>query len=123
MIIKAILRPVIDSFFKSIVGATLIFSGLIKANDTIGFSIKLSDYFQDGALAYRVQDLFGWSSFSLEWLMEYSLYLAIFICVLEIVLGFCLIVGARIKETIFLLFSMLFFFLIVSLHTASCDSC
>tara|TARA_B100001029_G_C15049235_1_gene449459 strand:- start:233 stop:1780 length:1548 start_codon:yes stop_codon:yes gene_type:complete len=122
MIIKAILKPIIDSFFKSIIGATLIVSGLIKANDTIGFSIKLSDYFQDGALAYRVQDIFGWNSFSLEWLMEYSLYLAIFICVLEIVLGFCLIVGARIKETIFLLFSMLFFFLILTLHTATCAS-
>ena len=120
MIIKAILKPIIDSFFKSIIGATLIVSGLIKANDTIGFGIKLSDYFQDGALAYRVQDMFGWSSFSLEWLMDYSLYLAIFICVLEIVLGFCLIVGARIKETVFLLMSMLLFFLFLTLHTATC---
>ena len=120
MIIKAILKPIFDSFFKSIIGATLIVSGLIKANDTIGFGIKLSDYFQDGALAYRVQDMFGWSSFSLEWLMDYSLYLAIFICVLEIVLGFCLIVGARIKETVFLLMSMLLFFLVLTLHTATC---
>ena len=122
MIIKAILKPIIDSFFKSIIGATLIVSGLIKANDTIGFGIKLSEYFEDGALAYRIQDMFGWSSFSLEWLIDYSLYLAIFICVLEIVLGFCLIVGARIKETVFLLMSMLLFFLVLTLHTATCDS-
>ncbi|MBG40349.1 MAG: hypothetical protein CMP74_03910 [Flavobacteriales bacterium] len=120
MILRTIIKPIIDSFFKSIIGATLIVSGLIKANDTIGFSIKLSDYFQDGALAYRVQDLFGWSSFSLEWLIEYSLYLAIFICVLEVVLGFCLIVGSKIKETVFLLMSMLLFFLILTLHTATC---
>ena len=120
MILRTILKPIIESFFKSIVGATLIVSGLIKANDTIGFGIKLSDYFQDGALAYRVQDILGWSSFSLEWLIDYSLYLAIFICVLEIVLGFCLIVGAKIKETVFLLMSMLLFFLILTLHTATC---
>ena len=80
MILRTIIKPIIDSFFKSIIGATLIVSGLIKANDTIGFSIKLSDYFQDGALAYRVQDIFGWSSFSLEWLIDYSLYLAIYMC-------------------------------------------
>ena len=44
MILRTIIKPIIDSFFKSIIGATLIVSGLIKANDTIGFSIKLSDY-------------------------------------------------------------------------------
>ena len=122
MILRTIIKPILDSFFKSIIGATLIVSGLIKANDTIGFGIKLSEYFEDGALAYRIQDIFGWSSFSLEWLIDYSLYLAIFICVLEIVLGFCLIVGARIKETVFLLMSMLLFFLILTLHTATCDN-
>ena len=46
--------------------------------------------------------------------------IAIFICVLEVVLGFCLIVGSKIKETVFLLMSMLLFFLILTLHTATC---
>ena len=109
MIKNIIVRALISSFFRTIVGATFIVSGIIKANDSIGFSYKLEEYFQDGALAYRMHEIFGWNSFSLEWLIPYVLQLAIFICVFEIVLGFALIVKAKIKISLFFTFSMLIF--------------
>ncbi len=120
MIKKIIFRALISSFFRSIVGATFIVSGIIKGNDSIGFSYKLEEYFQDGALAYRFHEIFGWNSFSLEWLIPFTLFLAVFISVFEIVLGFSLIVKARIKISLFFTFSMLFFFTILTLHTATC---
>jgi hypothetical protein len=42
-----------------IVGVLFVVSGLIKANDPIGFSYKLQEYFEDGALAYRIKDAFA----------------------------------------------------------------
>jgi uncharacterized membrane protein YphA (DoxX/SURF4 family) len=35
---------------RILVGATFIISGLIKANDPVGFSIKLQEYFEASAL-------------------------------------------------------------------------
>jgi len=70
------------------VGSLFIVSGLIKANDTLGFSYKLEEYFENGALAYRMRNWFGWDSFSLEFLMEHALLFAVVMCALEMVLGF-----------------------------------
>ena len=65
---------------RILVGSLFIVSGLIKANDVLGFSYKLEEYFENGALAFRVRNMIGWDSFSLEFLMEHALLLAI-ICV------------------------------------------
>ena len=103
------------------VGALFIVSGLIKANDTLGFSYKLEEYFENGALAYRIRDWFGWDSFSLEFLMEHALMLAVIMCAAEIILGFAVLFGTKIRfATISLLvLTTMFFFL--TLHTATCD--
>ena len=103
------------------VGALFIVSGLIKANDTLGFSYKLEEYFENGALAYRIRDWFGWDSFSLEFLMEHALLLAIIMCAAEIILGFAVLFGTKIKFAVvsLILLTGLFFFL--TLHTATCD--
>ncbi len=120
MIKKIIFRALCSSFFRCIVGVTFIVSGIIKGNDSVGFSYKLEEYFQDGAIAYRFHEIFGWTSFSLEWLIDYTLFLAVFISVFEIVIGFALIVKARIKTSLFFTFSMLIFFSFLTLHTATC---
>jgi len=106
---------------RAIVGALFIVSGLIKANDTLGFSYKLEEYFENGALAYRVRDWFGWDSFTLEFLAEYALMLAIILCAAEIILGLAILIGVKIRFTLYSLlgFTTLFFFL--TLHTATCD--
>jgi uncharacterized membrane protein YphA (DoxX/SURF4 family) len=103
------------------VGALFIVSGLIKANDTLGFSYKLEEYFENGALAYRVRDWFGWDSFSLEFLIEHALLLAILMCAAEIILGFSVLFGTKVKTTLFSLLALTGLFFFLTLHTATCD--
>lgn len=106
---------------RVLVGSLFIVSGLIKANDTLGFSYKLEEYFENGALAFRVRNMLGWNSFSLEFLAEYALGLAIFLCALEIILGFTVLFGTRIKITVYSLLTLTVVFFFLTLHTATCD--
>ncbi len=103
------------------VGSLFIVSGLIKANDPIGFSYKLEEYFEDGALAYRIKELFGLPGFSLEFLINFALIIAVIICVLEIVLGVLLIIGGRIKLVSYISLLMMIFFSFLTWHTFNCD--
>jgi uncharacterized membrane protein YphA (DoxX/SURF4 family) len=103
------------------VGALFIVSGLIKANDTLGFSYKLEEYFENGALAYRIRDWFGWDSFSLEFLMDHALMLAIIMCAAEIILGFAILFGTKIKFTLYSLIGLTILFFFLTLHTWQCD--
>ena len=103
------------------VGALFIVSGLIKANDTLGFSYKLEEYFENGALAYRIRDWFGWDSFSLEFLMEHALMLAVIMCTAEIILGFAVLFGTKIKFATISLLVLTGMFFFLTLHTATCD--
>ncbi|MCB0401783.1 MAG: DoxX family protein [Flavobacteriales bacterium] len=106
---------------RILVGALFVVSGVIKANDALGFSYKLEEYFENGALAYRVRDLFGWDSFSLEFMMEYALPIAIFMCTAEIVLGFAVLFGTKIRFAVFSLIALTIMFFFLTLHTATCD--
>ena len=112
---------ILTTISRVFVGALFIVSGLIKANDTLGFSYKLEEYFENGALAYRIRDWFGWDSFSLEFLMEYSLLLAIIMCAAEIILGFAVLIGAKIKFAVYSLLGLTILFFFLTLHTATCD--
>tara|TARA_B100000809_G_scaffold259471_1_gene304554 strand:+ start:4735 stop:6210 length:1476 start_codon:yes stop_codon:yes gene_type:complete len=103
------------------VGALFIVSGLIKANDTLGFSYKLEEYFENGALAFRIRNWFGWDSFSLEFLMEYALVLAVIMCAAEIILGFSILFGTKIKFTVYSLLGLTVLFFFLTLHTWQCD--
>lgn len=111
----------IGTISRILVGSLFIVSGLIKANDTLGFSYKLEEYFENGALAYRVRNMLGWDSFSLEFLTEYALGLAVFLCALEIILGFTVLFGTRIKITVYSLLGLTVVFFFLTLHTATCD--
>ena len=64
----------ITQFSRFFVGILFIFSGLIKLNDPMGFSFKLGDYFAADVL-------------NLPFLMDYTLPLALFIVILEVILG------------------------------------
>ena len=69
---------------RLIVGSLFIVSGLIKANDPLGFSYKLEEYFAESAL-------------NLPFLEPWALTLAILACLAEIVLGFAVLFGGRMK--------------------------
>ncbi|PHR42577.1 MAG: hypothetical protein COA32_17375 [Fluviicola sp.] len=106
---------------RVLVGGLFIVSGLIKANDPLGFAYKLEEYFEDGALAYRIKDLFGWETFSLEYFIQHALAISIIICVLEILLGVMTILGSKIRLATWLMLGMMVFFTLLTWHTSVCD--
>jgi uncharacterized membrane protein YphA (DoxX/SURF4 family) len=112
---------ILTTISRVFVGALFMVSGLIKANDTLGFSYKLEEYFENGALAYRIRDWFGWDSFSLEFLIEHALLLAIIMCAAEIILGFAILFGTKIKFAVYSLLGLTVLFFFLTLHTATCD--
>ena len=93
---------------RILVGATFIISGLIKANDPIGFSIKLNEYFEASALG-------------LPFLEPFSLFLAVLACLAEVVLGFAVLVGGRMKLATWALLLLTLFFGWLTAYTATCD--
>ena len=73
------------------VGGLFIFSGLIKVNDPVGTAIKLEEYF----------DVFATDIASFFYLFkDIALPLAVFLVVAEVVLGVMLIVGVRLRFTV-----------------------
>lgn len=115
-------RLMMANVSRVFVGSLFIMSGLVKANDPIGFAYKLEEYFQDGALAYRIKELFGIPGFSLEFLVDSALTLSIIICVIEIILGVLVIIGGKIKLVSYLLALLMLFFTFLTWHTANCNS-
>lgn len=91
---------------RILVGAVFIFSGLIKANDPLGFSYKLVEYFE---------------VLHIEFLIPAALFLAIFICVFEVILGAMLLMGARVKTTLWLSMLMIVFFTFLTFYSAYFD--
>jgi len=106
---------------RVLVGSIFIVSGLIKANDPLGFSYKLEEYFEDGALAFRIKDWFSSPQFSLESLIPYALEFSVIICIIEILVGVLVLIGGKIKLTSWLLLLMIVFFTFLTGHTATCD--
>lgn len=90
---------------RILVGSLFIVSGLIKANDPIGFSYKLNDYFAPGV-------------FDLPWLDPLALELSVLVCVAEIVLGVAVLFGARMKLASWSLLLLMIFFTFLTGYTA-----
>lgn len=95
---------------RIIVGSVFVVSGLIKANDTLGFSYKLEEYFLPNALGGI------WPMF-----YDYALPIAIIVCVAEVVLGLSLIFGTKYKLTVISIAAFLVFFGFLTYYTAQCD--
>lgn len=88
---------------RLLVGCLFIFSGLIKANDPIGFSYKLDEYFE---------------IFHMTFLHGLTVYMAMGICILEVFLGIVTLVGDRMKLATWLLLGLMVFFTILTGFTA-----
>lgn len=88
---------------RILVGGLFIFSGLIKANDPIGFGYKLEEYFL---------------VFNMEFLNNYSAWIAIFLCALEIIFGFLLILGTNGKKIAWGLLLLIIFFTFLTFYSA-----
>jgi uncharacterized membrane protein YphA (DoxX/SURF4 family) len=86
---------ILTQISRILVGVLFILSGFIKANDTIGFSYKLVEYFE---------------VFHTPVFIDYAVGLAMIICIFEIMVGVALLLGAYNKLNAWLLLLMILFF-------------
>lgn len=93
----------IIGFIRIVVGGLFIFSGIIKANDTMGFAYKLQEYF---------------NVFGMESLEPAARFLSIFFCVLEIILGIGLLIGLWPNLISVLLLLLILFFSFLTFYSA-----
>eukprot|EP01132_Coremiostelium_polycephalum_P000339 gene339-431_t len=93
---------------KALTGGLFIFSGLIKLNDPLGFSVTIGTYFK--ALAADVSSV-------LLHLIPYSLWVAIGVCVIEVMLGLALLINFQTKWTLRFLWLLTGFFTGLTLYT------
>jgi uncharacterized membrane protein YphA (DoxX/SURF4 family) len=90
-------------FCRIAVGLLFIFSGLIKANDPLGFSYKLQEYFE---------------VFHMMFLNPLALTAAITLCALEMLLGFALLIGIRANAVAWGLLLLIIFFGFLTFYSA-----
>ncbi|MBP8243481.1 MAG: DoxX family membrane protein, partial [Chitinophagaceae bacterium] len=84
------------------VGLLFIFSGLVKANDPMGLSYKMQEFFEI------------WGMHSLN---DWSLLLSVIMNAFEIIAGIALLLGWRIKLFIWLLLLLIVFFTFLTGYT------
>ena len=94
---------------RLLVGGLFIFSGLIKVNDPVGTAIKLEEYF----------DVFSNDIASFFYIFkDIALPLAVVLVVAEVVLGIMLILGVRLKFTVWALSILIVFFTFLTFYSA-----
>lgn len=93
-------------FSRIFVGVLFIFSGLIKANDPLGFGYKLEEYFE---------------VFHTTFLNDYSAGLSILICAFEVILGGALLLGYKGVQVAWGLLLLIIFFTFLTFWSAAFD--
>lgn len=102
--------PWLTHIARILVGCLFIFSGFIKANDPLGFSYKLEEYFE----VFKGDT--GLSLF--DWFAHIALPLSIIITVSEMLLGIMLLLGYKRDLTLWLLFAQIAFFTFLTFYSA-----
>lgn len=102
------MKNFITQFSRLFVGILFIISGLIKLNDPLGFSYKLEEYFSEPV-------------FNMPFFVPYSLAIALFLVILEVVLGVMLLIGYKSKLTIWLLLLLIVMFTFLTFYSAYYD--
>ena len=92
----------IVTLVRILVGVLFIFSGLVKANDPLGLSYKMQEFFE-------VWQLHGWN--------DITLALSIFMNAFEIIAGFALLIGWQFRLISWLLLLLIVFFTFLTGYT------
>lgn len=90
------------TFFRIITGFLFIFSGLVKANDPLGLSYKMQEFFE----------VWGIHEFK-----EWTLLMSVLMNAFEIIAGLALLLGWRIKLFSWLLLLLIIFFTFLTGYT------
>ena len=106
---------IITQISRIFVGVLFIISGFIKANDTLGFSYKLEEYFEIFQKEFPLPKFLfiDWMSFS-----HHAEAMSMFICIFEIMVGVALLIGAYSRLNAWLLILMMVFFTILTGYSA-----
>src|SRR5579863_9345420 len=80
---------------RVIVGVLFIFSGLVKANDPLGLSYKMQEFFE---------------VWKFHWLDNYTLAFSLIMIVFEIIAGVAILLGWRMRLFSWLLLLLIIFF-------------
>ncbi|MEM6686002.1 MAG: BT_3928 family protein [Bacteroidota bacterium] len=99
---------VLTIFCQIFVGGLFIFSGFIKLNDPVGFSFKLTDYFAEDVL-------------NLQFLSPYALWMAVFLVILEVILGVMILLSLFKKPVLWSLLGLIVFFTFLTFYSAYFD--
>jgi uncharacterized membrane protein YphA (DoxX/SURF4 family) len=102
------MKKFVTQFSRLFVGILFIISGLIKLNDPIGFSYKLDEYFSEAV-------------FNMPVFVPYTLAIALFLVILEVVLGVMLLIGYKSKLTIWSLLLLVIVFTFLTFYSAYFD--
>ncbi|MDO5616173.1 MAG: DoxX family protein, partial [Cruoricaptor ignavus] len=93
------------TILRYIVAIIFIVSGFVKAVDSVGFSFKLEEYFSP-------------TVFNLPFLETYVLPIAVFVSVLEVVLGVMLLLKIQLRKTLLALILLCVFFGFLTFYSA-----
>jgi len=93
----------IRTILRIIVGLVFVFSGFVKGVDPLGTVYRMDDYF---------------IVFGTVWAIPFSLYLTIFLCTLEFILGISLLFNLWIRVTAWPLLLMMIYFTILTFFDA-----
>lgn len=99
------LKTILARISQFIVGALFIFSGLVKMNDPVGFSFKLEEYFSEEVLNMPIFE-------------PIALPIAVFLVILEVLLGLALLLGVWKRPVLILLSGMIGFFTFLTFWSA-----
>jgi uncharacterized membrane protein YphA (DoxX/SURF4 family) len=84
-------------------GLVFIFSGFVKGVDPLGTAFRIEDYFE---------------AFSIDWAIPLTIYLSIFLCTLEFMVGISLLFNVWIRGTAWILLLMMLYFTVLTFFDA-----
>ncbi|MDC0303887.1 DoxX family protein [Flavobacteriales bacterium] len=105
----------ITDIARYFVGVLFIFSGIVKANDPLGFSYKLEEYLEEFA---KLGEYVGFLEPFFHLCHEYALPQAIVIVILEVILGVAILVRFKTRLTALFLLILIAFFTALTFASA-----
>ncbi|MDP1622773.1 MAG: DoxX family protein [Bacteroidales bacterium] len=94
---------ILRNIFRILVGLVFVYSGFVKGIDPLGTVYRMDDYFV---------------AFNIPFFIPFSLYLTIFLCTLEFLLGISLVFNLWIRKTVWVILPLMIFFTILTFFDA-----